>query len=369
MKDYYGILGLGRDASQDDIKRAYRSKARLHHPDVSQEDEGAEARFKEIGEAYEVLSDPEKRRRYDLFGEAGTASSSFERGFDNFGGPFGDIFNLFFGRGQARASRTPSRGSDLLATVRITLSEAYHGTTRELEIPRRNACDACGGTGIEKGYGRDLCPDCGGEGRESHTRRSAFGSFTSSTTCRRCGGAGEINTHPCQVCEGRGSLQITDKVEVNIPAGIDNGDRMRLGEHGEAGYLGGPPGDLYVEINVDEHETFTRQGSDLYAFVSVDMVEAALGTNIEVPTMNGEEKLHIPAGSQPGEIFRLRGKGMPRIRSRASGDIYLTLDVRVPRKLDADQKKLLKEFRRIESERGEPHGIADRLRKAVRPQH
>jgi molecular chaperone DnaJ len=369
MKNYYDILGVSRGADQDEIRSAYRRLARLHHPDVSEEDGDGGDRFKEISQAYEVLSDPERRKRYDLFGEEGTAASPFGGGFEGFGGPLGDIFNIFFGRGQPRTSHTPRRGSDLLSVVEVTLDEAYAGTEREIEMPRQEGCEQCGGTGLEKGFSRDLCPECGGEGKTVHTRRSSFGTFSSTTTCRRCGGAGEINTHPCPTCGGKGSKRIVDRLEVNIPAGVDSGDRMRLNGHGEAGYMGGPPGDLYVEVRISEHDTFTRHGSDLHALVNIDISEAALGTDIDIPTLNGEEKLHIPAGSQPGEVFRLRGKGMTSVRSRSRGDLYLTLEVQVPRKLNAEQKKLMKEFQRIESAKKDTPGIMDRVRKAMRQEY
>jgi molecular chaperone DnaJ len=366
MKDYYDTLGVSRGADQEEIRSAYRRLARLHHPDVSEEDGDKGDRFKEISQAYEVLGDPERRRRYDMFGDEGASASPFGDAMGGFGNPFGDIFNIFFGRGQARSPHAPRRGSDLLAVMELTLAEAYAGTSREIELPRHETCVECGGTGLEKGYGHDLCPDCGGEGRSVHTRRSAFGTLSSTTTCRRCGGSGEINTHPCPACEGQGATRIADKIEVNIPAGVDDGDRVRLAGRGEAGHMGGPSGDLYVEIRVGEHETFTRHGKDLHALVSVNISEAALGTDIEVPTLNSEERLHIPAGSQPGEVFRLRGKGMPGVRSRGNGDMYLTLEVRVPKKLNTEQKKLMKEFQRIESEKKDSFGIVGRLRKAIR---
>ncbi len=366
MKDFYAVLGLGRNASQEDIKRAYRKLARLHHPDVSEESADAGARFKEIGEAYAVLSDPERRRRYDLFGEVEPSSHLSDRGFDAFSGPFGDIFNLFFGRGQSRTAHAPQRGSDLLFTLEIPLQDAFEGMKRNIEIPRHEQCQACGGTGLESGYDHDLCPDCGGEGKTTHMRRSSFGTFSSTVTCRRCGGSGEINTHPCHDCAGSGVKHIVDELEVTIPAGVGDGDRMRISGRGEAGYRGGPPGDLYIEIRVTEHDLFSRHGSDLHAMVSVDMSEAALGTDIDIPTLNGEERLHIPAGSQPGDVFKLRGKGMPRINARQAGDLFLTLEVEVPRKLNAEQKKLLKEYQRLEAQKKESPGIVARLRKAMR---
>lgn len=367
MKDYYAVLGVSRHADQEEIKKAYRRLARRYHPDVNRGDQEAAERFKEINEAYEVLGDPEKRRRYDLFGEGG-APSPFDRGFEGFGDPFGDIFNLFFGRRRPYASHTPRRGSDLMAVVEISLDEAYHGVNRVVEVPRHDTCRSCGGSGVQRGYALDLCPECGGEGRITHTRRSAFGTFTSSTTCRRCGGRGEINTHPCSECGGRGVVEMLDPVEVEIPPGIDDGDRIRIPGRGEAGSLGGPPGDLYVEVRVEEHEYLEREGSDLKTVVEVSMVEAALGTVVEVPTLDGTERLSVPAGSQPGQVFRLRGKGMPRLHSRGRGDLYLVLDVQVPRDLTPEQRRLLEEFQRLESCKKREQGWKERLRKVMRPQ-
>ncbi len=367
MKDYYAVLGVPRHAGQEEIKKAYRQLARRYHPDVNKGDREAAERFKEINEAYEILSDPEKRRRYDLYGEGAITTSVFDRGFQGFGDPLGDIFDLFFGRRQARTARMPRRGSDLMAVVEIDLEEAYAGARRTVEIPRHESCADCGGTGLESGYNLDLCPDCGGEGRITRTRRSAFGTFTSSTTCRRCGGVGEINTHPCSGCDGRGIVEIKESVEVDIPPGIEDGDRLRLPGKGEAGALGGPPGDLYVEVRVAEHEYFQREGEDLRAMVEVSMVEAALGTEVEIPTLNGTERLTIPAGSQPGQVFRLRGKGMPRLNSRGKGDLYLVLDVQVPDDLTAEQRRLLEEFQRLEAHKNRERGWMARLKKAVRP--
>ena len=367
MKDYYSILGVQRGANQEEIKQAYRRLARRYHPDISDGDHTDEAKFKELAEAYEVLSDPEKKRRYDLFGEEGLGLSVFEQGFEGFGSPFSDIFEMFFGRGGARGSRGPRRGRDLMLQLRISLQEAFEGTVREVEIPRDDRCRDCEGTGLEKGYNLDLCPECGGEGKMTRSRRSAFGTFTSSTTCRRCNGTGEINTHPCSSCGGKGTQHILDELEINVPSGIQNGDRIRVDGKGEAGRMGGAAGDLYVEVDVAEHESYVRRGDDLLAAVQISMTEAALGTDIEIPTLDGREKLKIPPGSQPGELFKLRGKGMPRLRSRGRGDIYLTLEVLVPRKLNSEQKKLLKEYRNIESRKKEAPGTNERLRKAMRP--
>jgi len=367
MKDYYAVLGVSRNASQEEIKKAYRRLARQYHPDLNRGDQGAAERFKEINEAYEVLGDEEKRRRYDLYGEGGLSPSLFERGFDEFGGPFGDIFDLFFGRRQPRPHRAPRRGSDLMAVVEISLAEAFTGVKRTLEVPRHRTCESCEGSGLQRGYALDLCPDCGGEGKITHTRRSSFGIFTSSTTCRRCGGTGEINTHPCRDCGGQGIREVTDRVEVDIPAGVEDGDRIRIAGRGEAGSMGGPPGDLYVEVRVAEDEVFEREGNDLRAVVTVDMVEAALGTVVEIPTLNGRETLHIPPGSQPGQVFRLRGKGMPSLHRRGYGDLYLVLEVEIPKRLSAEQRRLLEEFQKLGSGARGGSGLAERLRKAMRP--
>lgn len=368
MKDYYALLGVSRDADQEEIKKAYRRLARRYHPDVNKDDEEAAERFKEITRAYEVLGDPEKRRRYDLFGDEGDTASFLSRDFGGMRDPFGDIFSFFFGGERSRAARVPRRGSDLLAVEKISLAEAYSGVTRIVEVPRHETCTACGGDGLQKGFSFDLCPECGGEGRITRTRRSSFGTFTSSTTCRRCGGRGEINTHPCQACEGTGVREVLDPVEVHVPPGVEDGDRIRIAGRGEPGTLGGPPGDLYVEIRVGEHETFERIGSDLRAAVTVSMVEAALGTDVVIPTFDGDEKLHIPPGSQPGQVFKLRGRGMPKLHSRGYGDLYLVLEVNIPRDLTERQRELLQEFQGLENEKRGMRGFVQRLRKAMRTQ-
>jgi molecular chaperone DnaJ len=345
MADYYNILGVSRNATDEEIKKAYRRLARQYHPDVNRGNREAEAKFKEISRAYEVLSDPEKRRNYDLFGDENASLAS--SGFGDFTSPFGDIFDIFFGRGRRDTARRPQRGRDLVYQLTITLEEAYRGSSREIDIPREQECEDCGGSGIESGYNLDLCPACGGEGRITHTRRTAFGTFSSTTTCSRCGGQGGINAHPCPSCQGEGVVTVHDRIAVQIPPGVNEGNRIRIPGKGETGYMGGPPGDLYVHIEVQEHDRFQRRGNDLWGKVKVDMVDAALGKELEIATLDGEETLKIPPGSQPGEVFRLRKRGMPELHSHRRGDLYLQLEVEIPRNLSMKEQKLLKEFARL----------------------
>ena len=366
MKDYYGVLGLGQDADQEEIKRAYRKMARQYHPDVNPDDGSAEGKFKEATEAYEVLSDPEKKQRYDLFGEQGPGAGGYGTGFEGFGTPFGDIFDMFFGRSRGATRRGPGRGSDLLYVLEITLEEAYTGTERELDIPRHERCEECEGAGLQKGYDLEICPQCGGQGTLTTTRRTSFGTFSSSAACPRCGGRGEINLHPCKKCGGDGINEIADEIGISVPAGVSDGDRIRVPGKGEAGNRGGLAGDLYVEIRVAEDETFARRGSNLHAVVTVSLAEAALGTGGEIKTFSGDETLRIHAGSQPGEVFRLKGKGMPKLNSRSKGDLYLTLEVQIPKKLSGEQKRLLEDYQELERKGKEAPHLMQRIRKAMR---
>ncbi len=350
MKDYYSILGISRNASEEDIKKAYRRLARRYHPDINPHDGEAEQKFKEISKAYEVLSDPVKRRNYDVYGSE-DAPTLLGRDFMDFGSPFGDIFDVFFGRGRERASRRPQKGDDLAYRLTITLEEAYAGASKEIEVPRHELCERCEGKGIEPGYDLDLCPVCGGEGRVTSSRRTVFGSFTSSSTCSRCGGRGGINSHPCNICGGRGIQEIRETISIQVPPGINHGDRVRVAGKGEMGYYGGPPGDLYVMVEIKEHELFERHGDELWGTVRVDMVDAALGKEVKITTLDGEEVLKIPAGSQPGDVFHLKKKGMPVLHSNRRGDLYLRLEVEIPRNLTLEEKKLLKQFDRLRGKR------------------
>ncbi len=351
MEDLYSLLGVSRNASQEEIKRAYRRLAREYHPDLNRGDREAEARFKDIARAYEVLSDPQRRRRYDLYGDA-DISPAAERGFADFTSPFGDIFDLFFGRGRRDREWAPRRGSDLTWRLTLTLEEAFFGTERVIEVPRHRECGSCSGSGLEAGYDLDLCPACGGEGRITSTKRTAFGTFTSTSTCRRCGGRGGINTHPCPACGGEGTLFEAERIELKVPAGVDDGDRLRVPGKGEAGSGGGAPGDLYVVMEIEPHPYFERRGEDLYGRIMVSVAEAVLGTELEVELLDGKEKLKVPPGTQPGHVFVIRNKGMPMLRGGRRGDLYLELMVEIPEKPSHEEKRIFKELARLQSRNG-----------------
>jgi molecular chaperone DnaJ len=351
MKDLYALLGVSPNASPEEIKKAYRRLAREHHPDLNRDDSEAEKRFKEITRAYEVLSDPQRRRRYDLYGDA-ELSPAADRGFGDFGSPFGDIFDMFFGRGRRESAWGPQRGSDLNYRLALTLEEAFTGVEKEIEVPRHRDCEECGGTGLQRGYNLDLCPACGGEGRVTTSKRTAFGTFTSTSTCRRCGGSGGINSHPCGSCGGAGTVYATEKVELKIPAGVDDGDRMRITGKGEAGLRGGPAGDLFVVMELQPHPFFERRGNDLWGRVRVSVAEAALGAEVEVDLLDGRERLKVPPGSQPGRLFVMRKRGMPVLRTHRRGDLYLELVVEIPERLSHEEKRLFRELARLQADNG-----------------
>ncbi len=344
-RDYYEVLGVPRDADENTIKSAYRRLARQYHPDVNKS-EDAEERFKEINEAYEVLSDANKRATYDRFGHA-AAQGGFGAGGSGAGFPgFGDIFEEFFGgfSGMRGAARGPTRGNDLRYDMEITFEEAVFGVEKEIDIPRQETCSQCHGTGAEPGTSPIRCPQCNGTGEVRRAQQTILGQFVSVTTCPRCNGEREITTTPCTQCRGQRRVRVTRKLAVSIPAGVDDGMRIRLAGEGEPGERGGPPGSLFVVLTVKPHLLFQRQENDILLELPVNIVQAALGAEIDVPTLDGPTKLTIPAGTQNGAVFKLRGKGVPILRSSRRGDELVVTHVVVPEKLNDKQRKLLKEL-------------------------
>lgn len=347
-RDYYEVLGVSRNASQDEIKRAFRRLARQYHPDVNKSPD-AEERFKEINEAYEVLSDPEKRAAYDRFGHAATQGAGFG-GFSDFGdfGGFSSIFeDLFggFGMRTSAARQAPVRGADLRVDVRLTFEEAVFGCVKEVEVPRTETCPRCNGTGAEPGTSPIRCPQCNGLGEIQRRQQNPFfGTIVTRTTCPRCEGTGEVVTTPCTECHGNKRVRRLRRIEVEIPPGVDDGTQIRLAGEGEAGLRGGPPGNLYVVLSVAPHPIFKRRDADILLELPINIVQAALGAEIDVPTLDGPVKLRIPPGTQHGRVFRLREKGVPYLRRRGRGDQLVSVRVVVPTDLTEEQKALLQKL-------------------------
>lgn len=346
-RDYYGTLGVSRDASTAEIKKAYRQLVRKYHPDANPGNKDAEERFTKINEAYQVLSDPQKRAQYDQFGTVGDFSQGGSP-FDGFGGTgdiFGDLFENIFGGGPGARRQDPNaprRGSDLETELVITLEEAARGVRKEMTVPRWENCDRCGGTGAEPGTSPETCPRCSGTGQVETRQRTPFGSFVSVSACPECSGKGKIIKEPCTKCKGRGRVREKHKIEINIPAGVDKGTRLRMSGQGEAGINGGPSGDLYVFVNIPEHKIFKRDGSDLHRTLVIPFPQAALGAQVKVNNLYGEEEvLDIPGGTQPGEVFTLKGSGMPKLRGKGKGNLYVHVDIDVPKKLSDKEKALL----------------------------
>lgn len=349
-KDYYEILGLQKGASDDEIKRAFRKLAIKYHPDKNQGNKEAENKFKEINEAYQVLSDPEKKARYDQFGTADGAgfggSGSGFGGFDfsDMGG-FGDIFDSFFGGGGGSQRRNgPKRGADLEYSINLTFEEAVFGVKKEISITRSEACETCHGDGAEPGTSSKTCPHCNGSGQVRVQRQTPLGSFVSTTTCDHCNGTGKVIETPCHTCKGKGKVRKNRKITVNIPAGVDTGNVMPLRGQGEHGEKGGSPGDLYIKIRVMPSKEFKRKGNDIYVDAHISMASAALGIEIKVPTVDGDVSYTVPAGTQSGTLFRLRGKGVPRVNSSGRGDQYVKVIVDIPKTLNEKQKEALRMF-------------------------
>ncbi len=369
-KDYYEVLGVGRDASEEEIKKAFRKLARKYHPDVNKDKDAAE-KFKEINEAYEVLRDPEKRARYDQFGHAGVGEGNFDAsnfggfgdfgGFGNFsdfgGGLFDDIFDMFggFGGGFSQSRRRgPVHGADLRYDLEITLEEAVFGAEKEIEIYRMENCKKCNGTGAKPGTRPKTCPTCAGTGQVRKVQNLGSMQFTNVTTCGTCGGSGSIVEEVCPECHGSGKSRFARKLKVKIPAGVDTGSRLRMSGEGEPGEAGGPPGDLYIIIRVKPHKLFVREGDDLIYKAPISFVQAALGDEIEVPTLEGKVKLRIPEGTQPGTRFRLKSKGVPRSKGYGRGDMYVEAEVVIPKNLNEQQRELLQKFAEISGEHVKP---------------
>lgn len=354
-RDYYEILDVPRNASEADIKKAYRKLAMKHHPDRNPDDKTSEEQFKEVKEAYEILSDSRKRAAYDQFGHAGVGSTggggAGAQGFDfgDIGNIFGDIFGDIFGggRGQTRAQR----GADLGYNLELNLEQAVHGTTVQIQVPTWIGCEECAGSGARKGTKPVDCKTCGGAGQV----RMQQGFFTVQQTCPTCRGHGKVIADPCPKCRGQGRIQERKTLSVKIPAGMDSGDRIRLAGEGEAGLYGAPPGDLYVQIRVKPHPIFTREGIDLQCEVPVSFVIAALGGEIDVPTLDGHVKLKIPAETQSGKSFRLRGKGVKSVRNNKLGDLFCRVVVEIPVRLTREQKELLEKFNESLSKDPERH--------------
>ena len=354
-KDYYEILGVDRDASQKDIKKAYRKLAKKYHPDMNKDDPETSDKFKEISEAYEILSDPDKRERYDRYGHSGINDNDFN--FDDFAqggfGGFDDIFDMFFG-GRGGRRRGPQRGSDLQYRLEIDFEEAAFGAEKEITIPRTETCQTCNGSGAKPGTDVKTCSKCNGSGQMRVSQRTPFGQFTQTKTCDRCGGTGKIVQTPCSDCNGSGKQRRHRNLTVNIPAGVDNGTRLRMTGEGEAGDKGARSGDLYIIIKVKNHDIFDRKGDDIYCEVPINFVQATLGDEIKVPTLDGKVKFTIPEGTQPGTTFRLKNKGIPHLNGHGRGDEYIKAKVVIPKHLNQEQKDLLKEFAELSGEEINP---------------
>ncbi len=355
-RDYYEVLGLQKGASEADIKKAFRKMALKYHPDKNPGDKTAEEKFKEVNEAYSILSDPEKKKLYDQFGHAGVDPNAgfggAGGGFGGFGGSYDDIFDMFgnmfgggFGGFGGRAQRNgPMKGRDLQKAMTITFEEAAFGVKKDIQVNKHVECSTCHGTGAAPGTSKQQCPKCGGSGQIHTTQRTPFGQFSNVSPCDRCGGTGEIIETPCPDCNGSGHIRKNVKINVNIPAGVDNDSIIPLRGQGEPGVNGGPAGDLYIVISVKPHKMFKRKGSDLQLEIPISFEQAALGAEIIVPTLEEKIKYKVPAGTQPGTKFRIKGKGVPNVRNGRKGDLYIKVNLEVPTKLNAEQKKAVEDM-------------------------
>ncbi|WP_226673179.1 molecular chaperone DnaJ [Rossellomorea aquimaris] len=371
-RDYYEVLGVGKDASKDEMKKAYRKLSKKYHPDINKEAD-ADEKFKEISEAYEVLSDDQKRAQYDRFGHT-DPNQGFGGGADFGGGGFGgfeDIFNTFFGGGgggRRRDPNAPRQGADLQYTMSLTFEEAVFGKETEIEIPREEECDTCKGSGAKPGTKVNTCSHCNGSGQLNVEQNTPFGRIVNRRVCHYCNGTGKQIKEKCSTCGGDGKVQKRRKISVKIPAGIDDGQQLRVTGQGEPGINGGPAGDLYVVFHVRSHDFFERNGDDIYCEMPVTFAQAALGDEIEVPTLHGKVKLKVPAGTQTSTRFRLKGKGVPNVRGYGTGDQHVQVKVVTPSKLTDKQKQLLREFADISGQiPDEQHeSFFDKVKKAFK---
>jgi molecular chaperone DnaJ len=364
-RDYYEVLGVSRDCSAEELKKAYRRLAMQYHPDRNDGNKQAEERFKEVGEAYAVLSDPQKRQRYDAFGHAGDGMP--EMGGFSFDSAF-DLFDMFFGSGRRRATRTgPQRGSDLRMNLEISLRDAVFGATRTVEVPRADTCPECSGSGAEPGTSPVTCPQCNGAGQVRRAVQSVFGQVVNVSACPRCHGEGRIVERPCRTCRGQGRVEVRKSIEVQIPPGVDEDVQVRVAGEGEAGPRGGPNGDLYLAFHLQSHPHFVRRGQDLVYELPVSVPQAVLGDRITVPTIDGEHSVDLPAGVQDGRVIRISGMGVPHVRSGRRGDQVCVVRVVIPTHLSAREKRL---YEQLGGRDGRPvevkRGFFDHLKEALR---
>lgn len=372
--DHYEALGVSRTATADEIKKAYRRLARQYHPDTNPGDAAAEAKFKEVAHAYEVLSDPDKRAHYDRFGDAGPGMGGMGDPFG--GGGFGDIFDAFFGggspfgggAGRSRGPSGPPRGPDLETTANLSFTEAVFGTQYDVSVRTAVVCEDCSGSGAEEGTSSSTCPDCGGAGEVRSVRQTILGQVMSSSVCNRCGGHGEIIESPCEHCGGEGRVVTDSSYTVDMPAGIDSGTKLRLNGRGAVGPRGGPAGDLYVNVRVAPHDRFTRDGVHLLEELPLTMTQAALGHQIDYETLDGTEELVVPPGTQSGKVFRLKGRGVPQLGGRGRGDLLVTVRVETPTELGDAEVELLERLAALRGEevRRPEAGLFSRIKSAFK---
>ncbi|MBE6905714.1 MAG: molecular chaperone DnaJ [Ruminococcaceae bacterium] len=381
-RDYYEVLGVSKDASADDLKRAYRKLAKQYHPDMNPGDKTAEAKFKEVNEAYEVLNDPAKRQRYDQFGHAGI-DPSYGAGGGGFGGSggfggfdVGDIFESFFGGGfggfggsnRTRNPNAPIRGNDINVTIGLSFMEAAKGCKQKIQIQRLEQCETCGGTGAKKGTSPETCSECGGTGQVKVQQRTPIGIIQTTRTCTRCNGKGKVIKEPCSSCRGMGRVRHSRTLEVSVPAGIDDGQTFMLRGQGDQGINGGPAGDVNIMVTLRPDELFERDGFDVWCDIPITFSQAVLGDEITVPTIDGKVKYEVPEGTQSGTVFRLRNKGIQYVNGRGRGDQYVKVNIEVPRNLSSKQKDVLKDFEKLSSDKNyeKRKTFFDRLKDAMK---